>query len=101
MADFVHLHLHSAYSLSEGAIPVSKLKDLCLEAGMPAVAVTDTNNLFGALEVSEVMSAARRSADRRFCSRALTFPISSSLRRKGQGRRLLFFWRRMRRGMRT
>ncbi|MEO0878995.1 MAG: DNA polymerase III subunit alpha [Pseudomonadota bacterium] len=58
MSDFVHLHLHSAYSLSEGAIPVSALRDLCVKAAMPAVAVTDTNNLFGALEASEVLSAA-------------------------------------------
>ena len=58
MTEFVHLHLHSAYSLSEGAIPVARLRDLCLSARMPAVAVTDTNNLFGALEVSEVLSAA-------------------------------------------
>ncbi|MBI1366389.1 MAG: DNA polymerase III subunit alpha [Alphaproteobacteria bacterium] len=58
MADFVHLHLHSAYSLSEGAIPVSRLKSLCLAASMPAVAVTDTNNLFGALEVSETLAGA-------------------------------------------
>ena len=57
-ADFVHLHLHSAYSLSEGAIKTGKLKDLCLAAGMPAVAVTDTNNLFGALETSETLAAA-------------------------------------------
>ena len=57
-ASFVHLHLHSAYSLSEGAIPVSRLKDLCLEAGMPAAAVTDANNLFGALEVSMTLSGA-------------------------------------------
>ncbi|HNR77267.1 MAG TPA: PHP domain-containing protein, partial [Parvularculaceae bacterium] len=56
--DFVHLHLHSAYSLSEGAIKIGKLKDLCLADRMPAVAVTDTNNLFGALEVSETLSAA-------------------------------------------
>ncbi len=56
--DFVHLHLHSAYSLSEGAIKVGKLKELCLADRMPAVAVTDTNNLFGALEVSETLSAA-------------------------------------------
>jgi len=55
-ADFVHLHLHSAYSLSEGAIKIGKLKDLCVAAGMPAVAVTDTNNLFGALEVSETLA---------------------------------------------
>ncbi|MEZ5915590.1 MAG: PHP domain-containing protein [Parvularculaceae bacterium] len=56
--DFVHLHLHSAYSLSEGAIKIAKLRDLCLADRMPAVAVTDTNNLFGALEVSETLSAA-------------------------------------------
>ncbi|WP_411820437.1 DNA polymerase III subunit alpha [Hyphococcus formosus] len=55
---FVHLHLHSAYSLAEGAIPVSRIKDLCLEDGMPAVAVTDTNNLFGALEVSTTLAGA-------------------------------------------
>jgi DNA polymerase-3 subunit alpha len=58
MTGFVHLHLHSAYSLSEGAIKIGKLKDLCLKHMMPAVAVTDTNNLFGALEASETLSAA-------------------------------------------
>ncbi len=57
-ADFVHLHLHSAYSLAEGAIKVGKLKDLSLAADMPAVAVTDTNNLFGALEASETLAGA-------------------------------------------
>ena len=58
MSAFVHLHLHSAYSLSEGAIPISRLKKLCLDGAMPAVAVTDTNNLFGALEASEILSEA-------------------------------------------
>ncbi len=58
MSSFIHLHLHSAYSLSEGAIKANRLKDLCLAADMPAVAVTDTNNLFGALEFSETLSAA-------------------------------------------
>jgi len=51
-ADFVHLRVHSAYSLSEGAIKVKKLVDLCKKNTMPAVAVADTNNLFGALEFS-------------------------------------------------
>ncbi len=55
-APFIHLHLHSAYSLSEGAIPVDRLKDLCIRHKMPAVAVTDTNNLFGALEVSTTLA---------------------------------------------
>lgn len=57
-APFIHLHLHSAYSLSEGAIQVSRVKDLCLAAKMPAVAITDTNNLFGALEVSTTLAGA-------------------------------------------
>jgi DNA polymerase III subunit alpha len=57
-AQFIHLHLHSAYSLAEGAIPISRIKDLCLKAGMPAVAVTDTNNLFGALEASTTLAGA-------------------------------------------
>jgi DNA polymerase-3 subunit alpha len=49
-ADFVHLRVHSAYSLSEGAIKNKQLIDLCKRNSMPAVAVTDTGNLFGAME---------------------------------------------------
>ena len=55
---FVHLHLHSAYSLAEGAIRMPHLRDMCLKHQMPAVAVTDTNNMFGALEASMVLSDA-------------------------------------------
>jgi DNA polymerase-3 subunit alpha len=47
---FVHLHVHSAYSLSEGAIKAEKLGALAAERGMPAIALTDTANMFGALE---------------------------------------------------
>ena len=57
-ADFVHLRVHSAYSLAEGAIHVKDLVTLCRDARMPAVAVTDTNNLFGALEFSSACAAA-------------------------------------------
>ena len=49
---FIHLRVHTAYSLSEGAIKLPKLIQLATEHKMPAVAVTDTNNLFGALEFS-------------------------------------------------
>src|SRR5512146_1666653 len=56
-ADFVHLRVHSAYSLSEGAIKVDKIPVLAREAGMPAVAITDTANLFGALEFSQACTA--------------------------------------------
>ena len=54
--NFVHLRLHSTYSLSEGAVKTEKLIELCEQYNMPAVAVTDTNNLFGALELSTKLS---------------------------------------------
>ena len=56
-ADFVHLHVHSAYSLSEGAIKAEKIPALAHDANMPAVAITDTANLFGALEFSQACAA--------------------------------------------
>lgn len=49
---FLHLRTHSAFSLAEGALKTSELIALCQEYGMPGVAVTDTNNLFGAMEFS-------------------------------------------------
>ena len=55
--DFVHLRVHSAYSLSEGAIKVPELAELCAREHMPAVGITDTGNLFGALEFSTVCAA--------------------------------------------
>ncbi|HEX3216794.1 MAG TPA: DNA polymerase III subunit alpha [Aestuariivirgaceae bacterium] len=53
---FIHLRAHSAYSLSEGALPVKQLAQLALDNDMPALALTDTDNLFGALEFSEVLA---------------------------------------------
>ena len=52
---FVHLRVHSAYSLLEGALQIAKLADLCKSHAMPALGLTDTGNLFGALEFSEAM----------------------------------------------
>ncbi|WP_136646252.1 DNA polymerase III subunit alpha [Tabrizicola sp. YIM 78059] len=49
---FIHLRTHTEHSLLEGAVPVKKLVGLCTAQGMPAVAVTDTNNMFAALEFS-------------------------------------------------
>ncbi len=57
-APFIHLHVHSAYSLAEGAISLKDLAELCKAHGQPAVAVTDTGNLFGALEFSLAASKA-------------------------------------------
>ncbi|HWL81743.1 MAG TPA: DNA polymerase III subunit alpha [Roseomonas sp.] len=53
---FVHLHVHSAYSLAEGAIKAEKVADLAKAHGMPAVALTDTANMFGALEFAKACS---------------------------------------------
>lgn len=52
-ADFIHLRNHTAYSLAEGAIKPDQLIALAKANHMPAVAVTDTNNMFGAIEIAE------------------------------------------------
>ena len=54
---FIHLRLHSSYSLLQGAIRPEELPKLCQKNLMPAVGVTDTGNLFGALEISELLVA--------------------------------------------
>ena len=53
---FIHLHVHSAYSLLEGALPLGKLLELAKADKQPALGIADTNNLFGALEFSEKAS---------------------------------------------
>src|ERR1700753_399795 len=53
---FVHLHVHSAYSRREGALTVEMLAKLAQADSMPALAITDANNLFGALEFSEKLA---------------------------------------------
>src|SRR5438445_54703 len=49
MSQFVHLHLHTDYSLLDGACDVEKLCQRVKELGMPAVAMTDHGNIFGAV----------------------------------------------------
>ncbi len=53
---FVHLRVHSSYSLLEGALPIARLADLAVANQAPAMALTDRNNLFGALEFSTKLS---------------------------------------------
>ena len=53
-ADFVHLRVHTAYSLLEGAIQIEPLVELCRCHAMPALAITDSGNMFGALEFALV-----------------------------------------------
>ncbi len=54
-APFVHLRLHSAYSLAESTLRIKQLAALVSGDRQPAAAITDTNNMFGALEFSQAM----------------------------------------------
>jgi DNA polymerase III subunit alpha len=54
---FIHLHVHSSYSLLEGALRIERLAELAKADRQPALALTDTGNLFGALEFSEKMAS--------------------------------------------
>jgi DNA polymerase III subunit alpha len=55
-AGFVHLHVHSAYSLLKGSIKIAKLGELAKADRQPALALSDTDNMFGALEFSDKMA---------------------------------------------
>ena len=57
-SEFVHLSVHTAFSLAEGAIQIKDLVSRCAEENMPAVGIADTGNLFGALEFSVTASEA-------------------------------------------
>src|SRR5258708_36175923 len=57
-ADFIHRRVHTAYSLSAGAIKIKELVGLCKSNKMPAVAITDSGNLFGALEFATACAEA-------------------------------------------
>jgi DNA polymerase III subunit alpha len=54
--DFVHLHVHSSFSLLEGALTIARLAELAKSDHQPALALTDTDNMFGALEFSEKLA---------------------------------------------
>ncbi len=58
MKPFVHLHVHTEYSLLDGAARISKLVKLCKEYNMPAVAITDHGNMYGAIHFYDACKAA-------------------------------------------
>ena len=57
-ASFVHLHLHTEYSLVDGLVRIKPLVERAAEMGMPAVAVTDQSNLFGMVKFYRAAMAA-------------------------------------------
>ena len=52
-ANFVHLRLHSEYSLANGIVRIPQLIDRCVEFGMPSVALTDLTNFYGLVKFSK------------------------------------------------
>ncbi len=52
----MHLHVHSSYSLLEGALPIVRLAELAKADKQAALALTDTDNMFGALEFAEKLA---------------------------------------------
>ena len=50
MRPFVHLHVHSQYSLLDGQASITKLVDKAIDDGMPGIALTDHGNMFGVKE---------------------------------------------------
>ena len=56
VSKFVHFRVHTAYSLSESTLGISKLAELAQNDGQPAMAITDSQNLFGGYEFSKTMA---------------------------------------------
>ncbi|MEN6486623.1 MAG: PHP domain-containing protein, partial [Syntrophobacteraceae bacterium] len=58
MSPFIHLHVHTQYSLLDGAIRLKDLLETAKSYEMPAVAMTDHGNMFGALEFYDMAKKA-------------------------------------------
>ena len=54
--EFNHLKIHTQYSICEGALKIDELKDYCKNNKVKCLDLSDTSNLFGALEFSEAIS---------------------------------------------
>ncbi len=79
---FVHLRVHTAYSLLEGACQIKPLVKKAVAAGMPALGISDTNNLFGSLEFS---AEAAGSGVQPILGVLLHFQPPGAEQRRGQG----------------
>ena len=53
MSDFVHLHVHTEYSLLDGATRIDQIFNACKQKGMDTIAITDHGNMFGTLYFAE------------------------------------------------
>jgi len=50
MSDFIHLHVHTHYSLFDGMLQINDVLEKAKQCGMTAIAITDHGNLFGAID---------------------------------------------------
>ena len=55
---FVHLHVHTEYSLLDGAAAISKLVKKAVSLGMPAIAMTDHGNMYGTVQFNAACKSA-------------------------------------------
>ena len=77
---FVHLHVHTQYSLLDGANKIGPLLEHAKQIGMPAMAMTDHGNMFGAVEFFKQghrSTGSSRLSDARPISRRANAPIAS------------------------
>jgi len=65
MRPFVHLHVHTEYSLLDGAARIDRLNKKCRSMNMPAVAITDHGNMYGAIEFYDTLTERKLDADKR------------------------------------
>ena len=81
---FVHLHLHTEYSMLDGANRIPEVMQKAKEFGMPAVAMTDHGNLYGAIEFYQ--EAKRRASSRSSAARFTWRPASTRINKRTSAR---------------
>src|SRR5438105_11088872 len=78
MADFVHLHLHTEYSLLDGACRIDELLDQAAALKMPALAVTEHGNMFSSVVFHD--HARDRASNRSSAAKCTSPPAAASTR---------------------
>ena len=77
--DFVHLHVHSQYSILDGQASIQKLVDKAMRDGQPGIALTDHGNMFG---IKEFYNYVRQPKPRRVWRRSSTARRRRPIRRR-------------------
>ena len=101
--DFVHLHLHSQYSILDGAIKIKDLVKKAKEYGMPAVAVTDHGNMHASYELYKECTAEgiKPIIGQEFYIAKVQGLISKKAMKEKKEVTIWFFWRKMKQVSKT